>query len=153
MPAPLAHTTLQAALWFAGEHSVGAAAASAEAVALAKGALGMMTAGKLKAAAGVALAVGLFGGGTAWLARSAAMSDTPRPAAEARATDKADAKKPEPTPAILPPGATSRMGTSQFRHGEAIFFVATVVSLVWRMVSTMSAPWLLSATSRLARSL
>src|SRR5262245_57242023 len=113
-PAPLIDTTVRAGLWFAGEQTTGAAA-SAAAVQLARGAVGSMTTHKL-VAAGLLLVVGL-GGGTAWLARSSAMPDTPQPAARV-------AEAPAAKPADLPDGAISRMGSAQFRHGEAVFFIA-----------------------------
>jgi RNA polymerase sigma factor (sigma-70 family) len=114
VPAPLVHATTQAALWFAAGAAAGPAAASARAVELAHGALGSMTA-KLKVAAAAVLTVGLFGGGTAWVATSAAPpAATPIPAAAA---------EPKAAPA-LPDGAAARMGTTRFRHGEAVFFVA-----------------------------
>src|SRR5205807_1248346 len=47
--------------------------------------------------------------------------DAPESPATARAP--AEPRKPEPAPA-LPDGATARMGTSQFRHGESVFFIA-----------------------------
>jgi RNA polymerase sigma factor (sigma-70 family) len=117
VPAPLLEATVQAGLWFAGEPAAAAAVASAQAVELARGALGTMTTSKLTVAAGVLLAVGLCGS-TAWLARSAAMADGPKPA-----VTKAEPRPAEKS-AELPPGAKARMGTSQFRHGEAIYFVA-----------------------------
>ena len=74
-----------------------------------------MTTSKWAVAAGVLLAVGLCGG-TAWLARSSAMPDEPtpvtkpvEPSAKARASRAA---------------RVSRMGSAQFRHGEAVFFIA-----------------------------
>ncbi len=117
VPAPLLEATVRAGVWFAGDPAAGVAAASANAVELARGVLGTMTTNKLTVAAGVLLAVGLCGS-TAWLARSAAMGDGPKPAA--RATEPVRESKP----AGLPPGATARLGTSQFRHGEPIFFLA-----------------------------
>jgi RNA polymerase sigma factor (sigma-70 family) len=115
VPAPLVAATVRGGLWFAGER-VAEGAVSAQVVELARGALGTMTTSKWALAAGVLLAVGL--GGTAWLARSAAMADDPKPAAAKAAEPGKDAR------AEVPAGATARMGSSQFRHGEAVFFIA-----------------------------
>ena len=73
-----------------------------------------MTTSKWALAAGVLLTIGL-GGGTAWMARSAAMPDDPKPVAAKAADPAKDVKAIE-----LPAGATTRMGSSQFRHGEAM---------------------------------
>ncbi len=112
VPLPLVEATVRTALWFAGSR-VADVAVSTAAAELARGTLGAMTSYKL-VAAGLLVAVGL-GGGTAWLARSTAMSDPP--AAVAKSPTAAKEKG-------LPDGAISRMGSSALRHGEAVFFVA-----------------------------
>ena len=111
-PAPLIDAAVRGGLWFAGETAVGAVT-SAAAVQLARGSLGIMTTHKL-AVAGLLMMVGL--GGTAWMARTSAMPDEPKPVTKAI--------EPVAKPAELPEGAVSRMGSSQFRHGEAVFFIA-----------------------------
>ncbi len=113
VPVPLVDATVRAGVWFAGGHAGGTAVPTA-AVELARGTLGGMTTYKL-IAAGLLVVVGL-GGGTAWVSRLSAMSD--KPATEVKAPPPAaEGKK-------LPEGATAKMGSSQLRHGEVVFFVA-----------------------------
>ncbi|VTR92495.1 wd-40 repeat protein : Uncultured bacterium genome assembly Metasoil_fosmids_resub OS=uncultured bacterium PE=4 SV=1: Sigma70_r2: Sigma70_r4_2: WD40: PD40: WD40: WD40: WD40 [Gemmata massiliana] len=118
-PAPLFDTTVRAGLWFAGRSADGTvhAAPSAQVLELARGTIGTMTTSKWVAAA-VVLAVGLCGG-TAWLARSAAMSAPPPTVADQPAPTAKPAKLSE-----VPDGASARMGTAQFRHGDVVFFIA-----------------------------
>jgi len=113
VPPPLVDATVRAGVWFAGGQVVGTAVPAA-AVELARGTLGSMTTYKL-IAAGLLVAVGLCGG-TAWVSRLSAMSD--KPATPVTAPVQAAKGKD------LPEGATARMGSSQLRHGEVVFFVA-----------------------------
>lgn len=116
VPAPLVDATVRAGVWFTGGHAVGAAVPTA-AVELARGTLGSMKTYKL-IAAGLLVAVGLCGG-TAWVSRLSAMSDKPATPVNAPAPASAVAKGKD-----LPEGATAKMGSSQLRHGEVVFFVA-----------------------------
>jgi RNA polymerase sigma factor (sigma-70 family) len=113
VPPPLVDTTVRTAVWFAGGHAVGTAVPTA-AVELARGTLAGTTTYKL-IAAGLLVAVGLCGG-TAWVSRLSAMSDKPATAVKA--------PNPVAKGKSLPEGATARMGSSQLRHGEVVFFVA-----------------------------
>ena len=115
VPALLFDATVRAGLWFAGER-VGSAAASAQVIELARGAMGTMTASKWALAAGMLLTVGLCGG---TLAFSGATADPQNPMPEKTVASPQQAK-----PTDLPAGTTARMGSAQFRHGEAIFFIA-----------------------------
>src|SRR5262245_38193567 len=117
VPASLADVTVRAGMWFAGRH-VGEAAPSAQALELARGAMGTMTTSKWVLAASVLLAVGLCGG-SVWLARSAAMGDAPTTPTPQPAPPPEEAK-----PADVPEGAMARLGTAQFRHVDAVFFIA-----------------------------
>src|SRR5262249_48861696 len=78
--APLLDATVRAGLWFAGEQSLAEAVVSPHAVQLARGPLRPAPARKIAWAASVAAAVAI-GGGTMWLARSAAMPDDTKPVA------------------------------------------------------------------------
>ncbi len=113
VPAALTDTTVRAGMWFAGQRAA-EVVPSAQALDLARGAIGTMKS-KWALAAGVLLAVGL-GGGSLWLARSEAMPEPPKVTAEQPAPKDA---KPD-----LPEGATARLGTAQFRHGDTVFFIA-----------------------------
>lgn len=115
--APLLDTTIRAGLWFAGERTVGDAVVSPHAIQLARSALRTATTSKIVMAASVAVAVAI-GGGTMWLARSEAKPDDSKLVA-AKPLDAAASKTTD-----LPPGATARLGSAQFRHGEAVFFIA-----------------------------
>jgi RNA polymerase sigma factor (sigma-70 family) len=110
VPRRLAGTTLKAALRFASGRAAGGFA-SAEAVTLAKGVLQGMSTNKLKIALAVLLTVGVLGGGavgSAWLAGAPGKPPAAKAAGEA---------------ARLPEGATARLGTADFRHGDRIFFI------------------------------
>jgi len=113
--APLLDTTVRAGLWFAGEPTVGDAVVSPHAIALARSVLRTASTSKIVMAASVALAVAI-GGGTMWLAQSAAKPDD-KPVAT-KPADTAPSKTTD-----LPAGATARLGSAQFRHGEAVFFI------------------------------
>jgi RNA polymerase sigma factor (sigma-70 family) len=105
VPAPLLDATLRAGMAFAAGRVTGGAA-SAEAVTLAKEVLNVMVTNKLRLALIVLAAVGLLGGALAHFGRPG-----PQPA---RGQDR------EP----LPAGATARMGSTAFRHGDQILYLA-----------------------------
>jgi RNA polymerase sigma factor (sigma-70 family) len=117
VPASLVETTVRAGLWFSGEKL--ASAASAQVIDLARSLLVPVSFSKWALAAGVLLAVGLCGG-SAWVARSVAMSGPTMPTVE----EKLNETPMDAVTKDLPNGTTARMGTTQFRHGEAIFFIA-----------------------------
>jgi RNA polymerase sigma factor (sigma-70 family) len=111
VPRRLLGATLKAALRFASGRAADGFP-SVEAVTLAKGVLQGMSTNKLKLALAVLLTVGLLGGGAVGSSRQAGDPKAP-PAAKAAV---------EAAP--LPEGATARMGTADFRHGDRIFFIA-----------------------------
>jgi RNA polymerase sigma factor (sigma-70 family) len=111
LPRRMLGATLKAALRFGACRATGGFA-SVEAVTLAKGVLQGMSTNKLKLALAVLLTVGALGGGAVGSAWQAGDPKAP-PAAKAAAEA-----------ARLPEGATARLGTSVFRHGDRIFFIA-----------------------------
>jgi RNA polymerase sigma factor (sigma-70 family) len=128
VPLSLLENTMKAGLWFAADGATKAVCISAEALTLAKGALNTMMMSKLKLAAAVLLTVGLLGSGGTWFVQSALVAQ--EPAAESAQVAPESTDKESPTTAAagdsdrLPAGTTARMGSAQFRHGDAIFFVA-----------------------------
>jgi RNA polymerase sigma factor (sigma-70 family) len=119
---PLLHDTSRAALWFAAEEGA-AAAASAQAVTLAKGVLKAMLLSKLKIAAGLLLSVCLLAAGTTVLVRAAAHTDPPAPEARGdKRPSESRSAAAQAADAPLPLGAVSRLGTTQLRHGDGILF-------------------------------
>jgi WD40 repeat protein len=132
----LIDATVEAALAFgAGEVLTGAL--TAQAVTLAKGALQAMVVTKLKVMAVAGLAVGLLGLGAGGLTHHVLASkqaaegraDTPKLAvASARPQAAETGEKPARTDRFgdpLPEGATARLGTMRFRHGEAMALAFT----------------------------
>jgi RNA polymerase sigma factor (sigma-70 family) len=121
VPLPLLDNAVRAAVWFAGERSATAGVVSAQAVALARGACRAMFVHKLQIAAAVLLAVGMLGTGATLLLRAAPQANPPAPA-EA----PPPGARPEHAEAAerLPEGVVARMGTTQLRHGDTIFFAA-----------------------------
>jgi RNA polymerase sigma factor (sigma-70 family) len=122
VPLPLLADTVRAALWFAAEGPSAAGFVSAQAVALAKGALKAMLTSKLKIATGLLLAVTVLGGGATLLVKAAPQA----PPAPAGAPEK---PRGEPGPGRgdaaeerRPAGAVARLGTARLRHGGGIFF-------------------------------
>src|SRR5262245_4108522 len=112
VPLPLLDATVRAALWFAGEQAAAAGFVSARAVALARGAIRAMFVNKLKV-----VAAAMLGTGATMLLKAAPQA--------------VDSSPPEvrPDPAAvpgerLPAGAIARMGTTQLRHGDAVYFAA-----------------------------
>jgi RNA polymerase sigma factor (sigma-70 family) len=116
VPGGLLNSTLRAGLLFAaGRAPVGPA--SPEAVNLANEVLHVMLTHKLKMAIVFFAAFGLLAGGLAQNLGPAALAQQAPPAAAAPG-------KGERADDPLPAGATSRMGGTQFRHGDRIYFVA-----------------------------
>jgi WD40 repeat protein len=123
VPLPLYAHTVSAAVWFAGAESGTAALASAQAIALARGAFRAMFLGQVKVAAAVLLAVALLGIGTTMLLKAASPVGQPPPAppqlAPAATPDRDEAPRER-----LPQGGLARMGTPRLRHGDAVSFAA-----------------------------
>jgi len=117
VPASLVESTVRAGMWFAGNRVVDAVP-SAQALELARSVIGTISTSRWALVASVLLTMGLCGG-TAWLARSAAKSDPAEVTPES-----IPAAHNEARPGDVPEGATARMGTTQFRHGDAVFFIA-----------------------------
>jgi RNA polymerase sigma factor (sigma-70 family) len=116
VPLPLLHNTVRAAVWFTAGESAGAGFVSTEALSLAKGAVKTMLVHKLKIAAGLLLAASMLGTGATMLLLAAGHTpNTAEPRSTAPAPERAEA---------LPAGAVARLGTTQLRHGDAIFFAA-----------------------------
>jgi RNA polymerase sigma factor (sigma-70 family) len=119
VPLPLLANTVRAAVWFASEEAGSASFVSNQAVALARGACHAMFVNKLKIAVVVLLAVAMLGTGTTLLLKAAPQADPPTPSVEQ--------PPPEPRPdrsEQLPIGVLARMGSTQLRHGDAVFFAA-----------------------------
>lgn len=114
---PLLDTTVQAALWFAGEGAATGGVLSVQAVTLAKGVLHTMALQKLKLAAAAVLVAGLLGGGGTMFVQSVVGA----PAVEAASAPVAVAED-QPAAASVSPAA--RLGTTQLRHGDTIHFIA-----------------------------
>jgi RNA polymerase sigma factor (sigma-70 family) len=114
VPLPLLDNTVRAALWFAGEQAAAAGFVSARAVALARGAFRAMLVNKLKIAAAALLAAAMLGTGATMLLK-AAPEQLPGEAPPERADVPGER---------LPAGALARMGTTQLRHGDAVYFAA-----------------------------
>jgi RNA polymerase sigma factor (sigma-70 family) len=124
VPLPLLHNTARAAVWFSAGQETTAGAVSTQAVTLAKGALKAMFMNKLKIAAGLLLAVSLLGAGTTMLVKAAAHTDPPVTEARDEGTPPPKVKADQAGDARLPGGAVARLGTTQLRHGDGIFFAA-----------------------------
>jgi RNA polymerase sigma factor (sigma-70 family) len=129
VPMALLETTVKAAMWFAGENAMTAGFVSAEAVHLAQGMLKAMLTSKLKFAAAAFLTVsflGMGGGAALSVQRTASAQSVAAPSARQITPEKPPAKEPAVVDngERLPDGATARLGTLLFRHGDRIFFVA-----------------------------
>jgi RNA polymerase sigma factor (sigma-70 family) len=122
VPLPLLANTVRAAVWFAGEQACAGGFVSAQAVALAKGAFRAMVVHKLKIAA-VMLATAMLGTGATMLLKAAPQAD---PSAHAAEPPPPEARlgHTEAPEERLPKGSLARMGTTQLRHGDAVFFAA-----------------------------
>lgn len=121
MPIALGDITLKAAVSFAAGAAIPAGTVSAQAVALAKGALSTMTSAKL-------LAVWILIVSAALVAAYSLVAGMPGDQSEARslAPDEPVAK-PGADADPLPPGAVARMGTPRFRHGGPVLSMAYLV--------------------------
>jgi RNA polymerase sigma factor (sigma-70 family) len=113
----LSEATLQAAS--AGAAGNLLAGVSAPAAGLVKGAIHDMFVKRLKFAALVVLAVGLFGAGTA-LGLHLALTPKGLPGPERSAAAELPRAVAEPLEDPLPPGAIARLGTSRFRHDNPL---------------------------------
>jgi RNA polymerase sigma factor (sigma-70 family) len=117
VPLPLLSDTVRAAVWFAGEHAATAGIVSTQAVALARSACRAMFVHKLKIAAAVLLVTAMLGTGATMLLKAASQAiEQPPPEAGSERAEVAGER--------LPRGAVARMGTTQLRHGDAVFFAA-----------------------------
>jgi RNA polymerase sigma factor (sigma-70 family) len=110
VPAPLLDATFRAGIQFAQDPTAGGGA-SAEAVSLAKEVLNVMLTSKICLALIALAVVGFLSGGVALYVS---------PGTPARQVVPAGPPPSEP----LPDGATARLGTTEFRHGDRILFVA-----------------------------
>jgi RNA polymerase sigma factor (sigma-70 family) len=114
VPAPLLDATLRAGLSFSSGRAADGGA-SAAAITLAKEVLRIMVPNKLRLTLIVAAVLGLVGGAMTYLARS---DQQPRQNAAIAELTRGPEKE------SLPAGATARMGTTAFRHGDRILSVA-----------------------------
>jgi RNA polymerase sigma factor (sigma-70 family) len=117
VPLPLLDNAVRAALWFAGEQGAAAGFVSTRAVALARGAFRAMFVHKLKIAAVALLATALLGTGATMLLIAA-------PQAVESSPPEAWPEHTEVPGERLPAGAIARMGSTQLRHGDAVYFAA-----------------------------
>ncbi|MCI0457434.1 MAG: sigma-70 family RNA polymerase sigma factor [Gemmataceae bacterium] len=134
VPGSLVEPTLQAAMQVASGQVAAAGLVSAQATALAQGAMPILLLGKLKLAMMVLLLVGaLAAGATALLgapadespptSEPAAQARDPEPAARARATEPA-AQARDPFPGAVPAGAIARLGTERFALAGSFYHLA-----------------------------
>ena len=112
VPLPLLDNTVRAALWFTGEKGAAVSCVSAQAVALARGAFRAMFVNKLKIAAAALLAAAMLGMGATMLLKAAPQASLPA---------QAEAASP---PEDLARGGMARMGPTQLRHGDTVYFAA-----------------------------
>jgi RNA polymerase sigma factor (sigma-70 family) len=123
VPLPLLTNTVRAALWFAREEPTTTCFVTTQAVALARGACRAMFVNKLKIAAALLLAAAILGTGATMLLRAASQPDPPAQVVD-QPPPATRTENPEVPGERLPKGALSRMGTTQLRHGDAVFFAA-----------------------------
>jgi RNA polymerase sigma factor (sigma-70 family) len=123
VPLPLLANTVRAALWFASEDAGTASFVSSQAVALAKAAFRAMFLKQLEIAAAVLLATGMLGTGATMLLKAATQT-SPRAQVVDPLPPEARPDRAEIPGERLPSGAIARMGTTQLRHGDAVFFAA-----------------------------
>jgi RNA polymerase sigma factor (sigma-70 family) len=124
VPTTLVHATVRAAACFAAGKTVAAGMVSANAVALAEGALTTMLTTKMKLAAALLLTVGLLGSGVRMFVQA---DDAAPPAPAAKPAEAKAEEKPAATDTVgdpLPPGAVSRLGNLRWQHGTAVRFLA-----------------------------
>jgi RNA polymerase sigma factor (sigma-70 family) len=121
VPLPLLDNTVRAAVWFAGEHAGTAAFVSNQAIALAKGAFRAMVIYKVKVAGALLLAAAMLGTGATLLLKAATQAD---PSAQAVQPPQTRPERAEAAGEALPRGVLARMGSTQLRHGGAVFFAA-----------------------------
>jgi RNA polymerase sigma factor (sigma-70 family) len=122
VPLPLLHNTVRAGLWFAAEEASTTAFVSTQALTLAQGALKSMLVHKLKIIAGLLLALGLLGTSATLLVRAAYQAEPAVPPDQR--PPQVPAERAEVRQEGLPAGALARLGTTELRHGDGIFFAA-----------------------------
>jgi RNA polymerase sigma factor (sigma-70 family) len=123
VPLPLLANTVRAAVWFAGENAGLIGQASAGAVALARSACNTMLVHKLKIAAAALLFTAVLGTGTILLLRAAVPSGLASQVSE-QPPSGARPDRPGTLAEGLPTNVVARMGSTQLRHGDAVFFAA-----------------------------
>jgi WD40 repeat protein len=123
VPLPLLDNTVRAAVWFARADAGTAGFVSTQAVALARGACQAMFVHKLKIAAAVLVAAMMLGTGATMLLKAAPQASHSPQAAEQPPPDLGSERAAVPDER-LPNGAIARMGSTQLRHGDAIYFAA-----------------------------
>jgi RNA polymerase sigma factor (sigma-70 family) len=123
VPLPLLDNTVRAAVWFAGEHAATASFVSGQAVALARGAFRAMFVHKLKIAAALLLTATMLGTGATLLLKAAPQVSPPTQPAEPL-PPQGRPERAELPGDTLPRGVQARMGSTQLRHGGAVFFAA-----------------------------
>jgi RNA polymerase sigma factor (sigma-70 family) len=121
VPLPLLINTVRAALWFAGEQSSSTGVVSTQAVALARAAFRSMLVYKLKIVGVMLLASAMLGTSATMLLKPA-VAASPPPHSTAQAPPSNRLTPAEITGERLPQGALARMGPTQLRHGDAIYF-------------------------------
>jgi RNA polymerase sigma factor (sigma-70 family) len=122
-PLPLLANTVRAALWFARPEAGAAGFVSSQAVALARGACHAMFVNKLKIAAALMLATVMLGTGATMLLKASPQSSPPITAGEPSPPQGRPDRAEDPAEP-LPQGAVARMGSTQLRHGDAVYFAA-----------------------------
>jgi hypothetical protein len=125
VPPALLGPTLRAAVSFAAGGPVPGAAASAEALALAKGALRATAGTKLAQMAALMLAAGVITYSLVAGTAPGAQRGDPAPPLPGRLPPQPEAPaRRDAAGDLLPPGAVARLGTVRFRHGGAVTTVA-----------------------------
>jgi RNA polymerase sigma factor (sigma-70 family) len=113
VPLPLLENTVRAAVWFARDGACAAGVVSAQAVALARGAVRAMFLQKLRVGAATLLAVAMLGSGATMLLKAAPESGLPT------GVVGQPPSQPRPQPADLPGVAPDRAANAAFHYGQA----------------------------------